>query len=210
MGVMALALFGAAGSLEFWPGWVYLGVFSGCTLLITGYLFRYDRELLAGRVKFGPVSETQKSQQLIQSLASLLFVGVYVAAGLDYRFGWSHLPAALVWVGEVFVVLGFAIVLLVFRENSFTRSTVEVTEQQRVVSTGPYRLVRHPMYSGAGLMLLFSPLALGSWVALPLPLLLMLVIVARLLEEEKLLRRDLPGYNEYCSKVRHRLLPFVW
>lgn len=210
VGVMGLALFGSAGSLGFRRGWVYLGVFAGCSLLITGYLLAYDRELLAGRVKAGPVSETQRNQKLIQSLASVLFVGVYVASGLDFRFGWSHVPPALGWVGDAGAALGFAFVFLVFRENSFTRATVEVPEQQHVVSTGPYRFVRHPMYAGAGVMLLFSPLALGSWVALPLPVLLMLVIVARLLDEEKLLRKELAGYDDYCRKVRYRLVPLVW
>ena len=116
--VLAFALFGLAGSLSFWQAWVYLAVFSACTALITAYLIKYDRRLLASRVKAGPTAETQKSQQIIQSLASLFFVGLFIVAGLDFRFHWSAVPPVASLISDGLVVLGFVIVFLVFRENS--------------------------------------------------------------------------------------------
>lgn len=208
--VLALALFLSAGSLNFWQAWVYLAVFGVCTLLITLYLMKYDQTLLASRVKAGPVAETQKSQQIIQSLASLFFIGLFIVPGLDDRFHWSHVPPALSLISDGFVALGFLIVFLVFRENSYTSAIIEVSKEQRVITTGPYRIVRHPMYAGASLLLIFSPLALGSWVALPFPLPLILVVAIRLLEEEKFLSANLSGYEAYRQQVRYRLVPFVW
>jgi protein-S-isoprenylcysteine O-methyltransferase Ste14 len=208
--VLGLALFLSAGSLGFWQAWVYLGVFGGCTILISSYLFRRDPRLLASRVQAGPTAETQRSQQVIQSLASLFFIAIFVVAGLDFRFHWSHTPPVLSLVSDGFVALGFFIVFLVFRENTYTSAVIEVAEEQKVISSGPYSLVRHPMYSGAILLLVFTPLALGSWVGLPFPLPLIVVVIARLLEEEKYLSAKLPGYAAYRSKVRYHLIPFIW
>ena len=208
--VMALALFVSAGSLDFWQAWVFLAVWAVCVILITAYLVKYDRRLLAGRVKAGPVAEVQKGQQIIQSLASLFFIGLFIVPGLDYRFQWSDVPPVVSWVSEAFVALGFFIVFLVFRENSYTSAIIEVSDEQQVITSGPYSVVRHPMYAGAALLLLFAPLALGSWVALLCPLPLILVVAVRLLEEEKYLLANLSGYEAYRQKVRYRLIPFIW
>lgn len=210
MVILALALFLPAGSLIFWQAWVYLVVWALCVIAITGYLIKNDRELLAGRVKAGPVAETQKSQQIIQSLASLFFIGLFVVPGLDYRFGWSHVPPILSVIADGVVALGFYIVFLTFKENSYTRATIEVSAGQHVITSGPYRFVRHPMYAGALLLLLATPIALGSWVALPLVIPMIFVIAVRLLDEEKFLAQQLAGYAEYCRKVRYHLLPYVW
>jgi protein-S-isoprenylcysteine O-methyltransferase Ste14 len=207
---LALALFLSAGSLEFWQAWVFLTVWTGCVVLITAYLIHVDPQLLARRVRAGPTAEPQKRQQVIQGVASLFFIGLFVVPGLDFRFHWSIVPPAVSWIANGFVVLGFFIVFLVFRENSYTSAVIEVTNEQRVIATGPYRVVRHPMYAGAMLLLLVTPLALGSWVALPFPLPLILVVVIRLLEEEKFLLANLNGYAAYCQKVRYRLVPFIW
>jgi protein-S-isoprenylcysteine O-methyltransferase Ste14 len=208
--VLGLALFLPAGTLSYWQAWMYLAVFAGCTILITAYLIKNDRELLAGRVQAGPVAETQRSQQIIQSLASLFFIGLYIVSGLDFRFGWSNMSPVVSLISAGIVALGFYFVFLVFRENSFTRATVEVSAGQKVISSGPYAIVRHPMYAGAMLLVVFTPLALGSWVAVPFSIPLILVIVARLLDEEKYLRANLSGYEEYCRKVPHHLVPFIW
>jgi protein-S-isoprenylcysteine O-methyltransferase Ste14 len=173
-------------------------------------LIKCDQRLLAGRVKAGPVAEVQKGQQIIQSLASLFFIGLFIVPGLDYRFHWSAVPAVVSWVSEGFVALGFFIVFLVFRENSYTSAIIEVSDEQRVITSGPYSVVRHPMYAGASLLLLFAPLALGSWVALLCPLPLILVVAVRLIEEEKYLMANLSGYEAYRQKVRYRLIPFIW
>ena len=208
--VLALALFGSAGSFGFWQAWVYLAVFAACTLVITAYLLKHDQRLLASRVKAGPIAETQKSQQIIQSLAGLFFIGLFVVSGLDHRFQWSDVPPAASWIADGFVALGFYVVFLVFRENSYTSAIIEVSTEQRVITSGPYRVVRHPMYAGAALLLLFTPLALGSWVAIPFPLPLILVVAVRLLEEEKYLLVNLSGYEEYRQQVCYRLIPFIW
>ena len=208
--VLALALFLPAGSLRFWQAWVYLADFAGCTILITAYLMRNDRELLARRVRGGPTAETQKSQQVIQGLASLFFIALYIVPGLDYRFHWSYVAPVVSWVADAFVALGFYIVFLVFRENSYTSATIEVSGEQQVISSGPYAVVRHPMYAGAFLLLLATPLALGSWVSIPLPIPVILVIIVRLLDEEKFLSANLSGYEVYRQKVRYRLLPYIW
>ncbi len=207
---LALALFLSAGSLRYWQAWLYLAVWTVCVVLITSYLVKYDPKLLARRVQAGPTAETQKSQKVIQSLASLFFIGIFIVPGLDYRFHWSVVPPVASWISDGFVVLGFFLVFLVFRENSFTSATIQVSNEQKVISTGPYSAVRHPMYAGALLLLLFTPLALGSWAAIPFPLPLILAIVVRLLEEEKFLQANLNGYEVYRQKVRYRLVPFIW
>lgn len=208
--VLALALFIPAGSLSFWQAWVYLTDWAVCVILITLYLVKNDRELLAGRVQAGPVAETQKNQKIIQSLASLCFIALFIVPGLDYRFGWSNVPPIVSLSADAFVALGFLIVFLTFRENSYTRATIEVSAGQKVITSGPYRFVRHPMYAGASLLLIFTPLALASWMAEIFALLLILVVAARLLDEENLLQRDLTGYAEYCQTVRYHLIPYVW
>lgn len=208
--MLALALFLSAASVNYWQAWVYLAVFALCTILITTYLFKYDQQLLASRVKAGPTTEIQKSQQIIQSLASLFFIALFIVPGLDFRYQWSTVPAGVSLISDAVVALGFFIVFLVFRENSYTSAIIEVSAEQKVITSGPYRLVRHPMYAGAMLLLLATPLALGSWVALPCPIPLLLVIVVRLLEEEKFLLANLSGYEAYCQQVRYRLVPFVW
>ena len=208
--VLGLALFLSAGSLKFWQVWVYLAVFAACTILITLYLIKKDRELLAGRVQAGPIAETQRTQQIIQSLASLFFIGIFIVPGLDFRFGWSNVPPLMSLISDGFVAIGFYIVFLVFRENSYTRATIEVSAEQNVITSGPYAVVRHPMYAGAMLLLVFTPIALGSWAGVPISILLILIIVARLLDEERFLKANLSGYEEYCQKVRYRLLPLIW
>jgi protein-S-isoprenylcysteine O-methyltransferase Ste14 len=208
--VLALALFLPAGSLNFWQAWLFLAVWTVCVALITAYLVKNDPRLLASRVQVGPAAETQKSQQVIQSLASLFFIGIFIVPGLDFRYGWSQVPAAVSVISDGFVALGFFIVFLVFRENTYTSAVIEVADQQKVITSGPYSVVRHPMYAGAILLLLFAPLALGSWVAIPFPLPLILTVAVRAREEEKFLAADLSGYEEYRQKVRYRLIPYIW
>ena len=150
------------------------------------------------------------AQKAIIRWAQLVVFASLLIPGLDFRFGWSHIPLWLTILSQLFVLAGYLIALWVMKENSFASRTVQIEDGQRVISTGPYRLVRHPMYSGAVLMLLFTPLALGSWLALPGYLLVIPLIVLRLLNEENMLRRDLPGYSDYCLRTRSRLLPLLW
>ena len=208
--MMAAALFLPAGSTRFWQAWIYLAVFSGCSILITVYLAIRDKELLAGRVYAGPAAESRPSQRIIQGLASLLFIAILVVPGLDFHFSWSHVPAALSLVADLVAVLCFLVIFLTFRENRFSRGTIAVSAGQKVIATGPYVVVRHPLYAGALLLLLVTPIALGSWVGLALFVPFIAVIVVRIRDEEALLRAKLDGYVAYRAKVRYRVMPFVW
>ncbi len=208
--VLAVILFVSAGSTAYWQAWLYLAVWTICTLLVTAYLIKYDQNLLASRTQAGPANETQKTQQVIQSLATVFFIGLFVVPGLDYRFHWSTVPAWLSVVALGMVAFGFFIVFLVFRENTYTSATIEVAKDQTVITSGPYSVVRHPMYAGASLLLLFTPLALGSYIAISFCIPLILTVAVRAIEEEKFLRANLDGYAAYCRKVAHRMVPLVW
>ncbi len=208
--VLALAIFLPAGSLHYWQAWVYLADFAVCTVLITVYLAIYSPTLLASRVQAGPIAERQRSQQIIQLLASLCFLGLYIVPGLDFRFHWSSVPPSISLVADGVAALGFVLVFLVFKENRYTSATIEVAQAQTVISTGPYRVIRHPMYTGALVLLCATPPALGSWVALACLAPMILVIVARLREEETYLVEHLPGYAAYRAQVRFRLVPHLW
>jgi protein-S-isoprenylcysteine O-methyltransferase Ste14 len=208
--LLGAALFVPAWTLNFWQGWVYLSIFAVASALITAYLWKYDRKLLESRVKAGPRAEVEKSQKLIQLFASLVFIGTLVLPSLDRRYLWSHVPLVFVIVGGALVTFGFLAVFIVYKENTFTSATIEVAPNQRVISTGPYGVVRHPMYAGALVMLFATPLALGSWWGLVMFIPMTLVIVLRLLDEERFLQKSLPGYTEYCERIRFRLVPHIW
>ncbi len=208
--VMWLVLFLPAWTLDFFQAWLFWLTFSISTIIITVYLLKKDIKLLEFRTKAGPTSETQKSQKIIQIFASIFFILLLILPGVDHRYHWSNIPLYLIIIGDIFVLLGFIIVFLVFKENSFASGIIETDKEQKVITTGPYRIVRHPMYTGGLLLLLFTPLALGSYWALIFALLLFVIIVIRLRYEEKFLMKNLSGYKEYCEKTRHRLIPFIW
>jgi protein-S-isoprenylcysteine O-methyltransferase Ste14 len=208
--VMGLMLFAPAGTLRWVAGWVFLSVFFGSSLAITIYLARKDPALLRRRTQAGPLAEKERSQKIIQGLAGISFLATIVLPSLDHRFGWSHVPLPVVVAGDAFVVVGFLIVFLVFRANTFTSSVIEVATEQRVIDTGPYAVVRHPMYAGALVLLAGMPLALGSLVGLATFPPFVAIIVLRLLDEERFLLGHLPGYAAYRQKTRHRLVPHVW
>jgi protein-S-isoprenylcysteine O-methyltransferase Ste14 len=207
---LGLFLFAPAWTLDFPQAWIYIFVFTISAALITAYLWKYDRKLLERRVRAGPRAEEVKAQKLIQLLAAAAFIGILVLPSLDHRFEWSEVPVPMVVAGDVLVALGFAVVFAVFRENTFTAATIEVALDQHVISTGPYAIVRHPMYVGALVMLFGTPLALGSWWGLLMFVPMTLVIALRLLDEEKFLIQNLNGYTEYRNSVRYRLIPFIW
>jgi protein-S-isoprenylcysteine O-methyltransferase Ste14 len=210
MGVMGVVLFLAAGTWRYLPGWIFLAEFSGCALAVTIYLMRRDPALLERRVQAGPVAERRTGQKVIQTLASLAFLSILLVPALDRRFAWSRVPVPIVALGELLVAAGFLIVFVVFRENSFASAKIEVVQEQRVIETGPYARVRHPMYAGALLLLAGVPLALGSFVGLLVLGPFAAIIVWRLLDEERVLTTQLPGYAAYARKVRFRLIPGLW
>jgi protein-S-isoprenylcysteine O-methyltransferase Ste14 len=208
--VMGALLFGAAGTLRYWPAWVYLAVFFGASSYATLDLIKRDPALLDRRMRGGPMAEKEPRQRLIMSFVSFGFVSLLVLPALAHRYGWSRAPIAVVLGGDVLVAVGVYFIVLVYRENTFSAATVEIMEGQTVVSTGPYAIVRHPMYASALLHLIGTPLALGSaWGLVGLAAMLP-ALIWRLLDEERLLARGLPGYVEYQGRVRHRLVPFVW
>ena len=205
--VLALVLFLTAGSLTYWQAWVYLGVLFVPLALVVNYFLKRDPAFLERRMR---VHEREGTQKRIQAFGSILFFLGFLIPGLDYRYGWSIVPIPLVLAADAVVFLGYFFIFLVFRENSYASRIVEVEAGQRVITTGPYALIRHPMYLGIILMFLATPLALGSWCSLPIFLLLPISLVFRIRNEEDVLVRQLPGYAEYCEEVRYRLLPLVW
>jgi len=208
--ILAVFLFLPAWTFRYWQAWIFLAVFSVCALATSLYVMKNDPKLLERRMRAGPGDEKERSQQIIQLVATFAFIALIVFPPLDHRLAWSTVPSFAVIAGDGLVALGFLIIFFVLRENSFASGVIEVDAGQRVVATGPYALVRHPMYSGALVMLLGVPLALGSRWGLLLVIPITLVIVWRLLDEEAFLAERLQGYPEYQARVRHRLVPGVW
>jgi protein-S-isoprenylcysteine O-methyltransferase Ste14 len=161
--VMGLLLFVPAGTVHYWQAWVYLALFAGASILTTLDLMRHDRALLERRMRGGPTAEKRPAQRLIMLWTSLGFIALLVVPALDFRCGWSAVPLGGVVAGDLLVMLGFAGIARVYRENTFTSATIEVAAGQKVIATGPYAPVRHPMYASALLYLLGTPLALGSY-----------------------------------------------
>lgn len=207
---LAVAIFAAASTLAFWQAWVFLAVFNGASAVITVDLACNDRALLRRRIGGGPWREIDPIQRKITVLISAGFIALIVTPALGHRFGWLPAPAWVAIAGDVLIAVGFAIVFMVFRENSFTAATIQVAESQHVITTGPYGLVRHPMYSGALFYLLGTALALGSFAGLIPFAALLPALIWRLTAEERLLAAQLPGYAEYRSRVVWRLVPGVY
>jgi protein-S-isoprenylcysteine O-methyltransferase Ste14 len=216
LGLFALSLciagllFAPAWTIHYWQAWVFLAVFFISVLAITIYLMKRDPSLLERRIYAGPTAEKQLGQKKAQSVLQLAFLVIPALSAIDHRIGWSKVPVGVVALGDFLVVLGLFIVFLVFRENTFTSAIIDIYAGQKVISTGPYAIVRHPMYAGVLLMLIGEPLALGSSWALLAVIPLMLGIVWRLIQEEQFLLTNLPGYVDYRGRVRYRLVPLVW
>ncbi len=210
LAAIGILVFVPAGTFAYWQGWLFIVVFALSTNLIGVYLARNDPALLARRLKFGPQAETRPIQRVVVALAFIAFYALPAVSALDHRLGWSKVPGWMSVFGAFLVALGLVIDLLVFRQNSFGSSTIETMEGQRVISDGPYALVRHPMYVGALVMLLGVPIALGSYWGLVFVIAFVPILALRILDEETMLLRELDGYVEYTQKVRYRLMPGVW
>lgn len=203
-------LFWPAGTFDYWQAWVFLAVFIATTIVPSVYLAIRHPDALARRMKAGPTAETRPAQRIIMALTLTLVVATFVLSALDHRFGWSDVPVWLVIVGNVLVAIGLSMAQLVVVQNNYAAATVRVEADQPLVSTGLYGWVRHPMYTGAAIMMIGTPPALDSlWgllgVAASAP-----VIAARIRDEEQMLIDELAGYRDYRDKVRFRLIPHVW
>jgi protein-S-isoprenylcysteine O-methyltransferase Ste14 len=200
------------GTWHYWQGWMFFGVNLIVAMVFCTYFYRYNRELLARRLLR---KEKVIAQRFIMFLMKIVSVAFYVLCGLDNRLGWSQTCLTPVpWWLTVLALLGYAgcylLFIPVFNANRFAASVIQTEAGQTVADQGPYRLVRHPMYAVSLAVWFWLPLALGSFIALPVAALMAPVIVLRLLNEEKVLQRDLPGYSEYCRRTPYRLIPFVW
>lgn len=196
-----------AGTAAFWQVWVYVGILFGAMTLVFIYLLNKDPELLERRMR---TREKEAEQRLIIKLGSLCYLLVFLIPGFDRRFGWSDVPVAAVVVADILVLLGYGLFVRVLRVNSYASRVVEVEKGQQVITTGPYAIVRHPMYVAIIVMFVSTPVALGSWWAMLPALLLIIVLIARIRNEEEVLSRELAGYSEYAQRTRFRLIPDVW
>ncbi|CDP89868.1 MULTISPECIES: methyltransferase family protein [Mycolicibacterium] len=210
LAVFAVLVFAPAGTLDYWQGWAFIAVFAVVTTLPSIYLAVNDPAALRRRMQAGPTAETRPVQKFASTTAFVLLAAIIAVAALDYRLGWSSVPGGLSVLGDVLVAIGLGIAMLVVIQNSYAAANVKVEAGQAVVSTGLYGLVRHPMYVGNVIMMIGIPPALGSYWALLLVIPALALLGVRILDEEKMLRAELEGYDAYTREVRYRLLPFVW
>jgi len=200
-------LFLPAGTLRFWEAWLYIVLLFVPVAIVGVVLFIKDPQLLERRLR---TQERRAPQKKIIAVSSLVLLSIYLIPGFDRRYGWSTVPPTLVFVADMLVLLGYLLFVLTIKENRYASRVIEVQENQVAISTGPYAIVRHPMYLAIIVLFTLTPLALGSYWALIPALFFPLILAARIANEEQLLRHSLTGYAEYCRKVRYRLLPFIW
>jgi protein-S-isoprenylcysteine O-methyltransferase Ste14 len=205
--VMLIVIFLPAGTFNYWEGWAYFFSLMIPMVFVFNYLIKNDRGLLERRMKF---REKEKEQSLIVTLSYPVILLAFILPGLDHRFGWSHVPPIVVILALFCFLVGYGLFFMVLRQNSYASRVIEVAEDQKVISTGMYGIVRHPMYMSTLIIYLFSPLALGSYWAVIPALFIIPVLAARIMNEEKVLRNNLPGYEEYMQKVKYRFIPKGW
>ena len=205
--LISVLLFLPAGTVDYPGGWLLMGVLFIPMFLAGLVMMAKNPDLLRSRLK---AKEKEKEQDMVIKLSGLMFLTGFILAGLDFRFGWSNLPFTVNYVGAALFLLAYALYAEVLRENTWLSRTIEVQENQTVVSTGLYGIVRHPMYAVTLLLFLSMPLVLGSIPALLVFLCYPFLIAKRIRNEEEVLSKDLPGYTEYLQKVRWRLIPYIW
>ncbi|NCA99218.1 MAG: isoprenylcysteine carboxylmethyltransferase family protein [Clostridia bacterium] len=205
--VLGVLIFLPAGTLQFFNGWLFLITLYALMSVTLIYLLRTNPDLLRKRLQ---LKERQTQQKSLMKFTAIFFLLAYTLPGFDYRFGWSHVPLWLVILAEIIMILGYAMFVEVMRENSYASRIIEIQEGQKLIETGLYGIIRHPMYAASLLIYLASPFVLGSYyMAIPI-LLLPMILVIRIQNEEKLLLKELPGYEAYRDKVRYRLIPGLW
>jgi protein-S-isoprenylcysteine O-methyltransferase Ste14 len=196
-----------AGTFDYWQVYLYFGVLLIPMIFVLRYFMKNDPCFLERRTK---ISEKEKEQKLIQWLNLPIFIAAFIIPGLDRRFGWSDVPPEFIIASVAVILGGYIIIFMVFRQNSYASRIIEIDQEQKVITTGLYSIIRHPMYIGVLIMYMPTPLALGSyWGLIPMSL-LPVALAFRIINEEKVLRENLPGYIEYCQKTRYRLIPYIW
>lgn len=208
--VFGSMLFLAAGTFDYWQGWVFLIVFALSSWIPSIYLLRTNPAAVQRRMRGGPAAETRKVQKFVMGGLWFSLAGAIVVSGLDRRFGWSHVPTAICVLGDVLVAIGLGVAMLALIQNSYAAATIRVEADQTLAARGLYRLVRHPMYTGNVIMIVGIPLALGSYWGLVFVVTGLLALTSRIRDEERLLREELAGYREYTDEVRYRLVPLLW
>lgn len=208
--ILGAVLFLLAWAFYYWQAWTYLVIISLYEIITTIYFLRYNSKLIERRFNEGPTAEKYKSQKIIAFFIYLFTIIVFILSILDHRFNWSYVPYYLTIIADVIICIALILLFFVFKENTYLSATIGVEGQQKVIPTGPYKIVRHPMYAEALLFIIFTPLALGSLWGLCAGFSLVPIIIWRLTDEEKLLSKKLPGYKEYCKKTCYRLIPLIW
>jgi protein-S-isoprenylcysteine O-methyltransferase Ste14 len=202
-----LLLFLSAGTIYYWQGWFFIPLFSVPMIFIAFYLFRHSPELLKRRLD---VKEKKPKQGIIAKMFYVSICLVFLISGLDKRYNWSSVPTSFVIVSDILFLAGYSFLFFVFKENKYLAHTVIVEKNQQVVTTGPYSIVRHPMYLAELIMFIFAPIGLGSYWAISANILLIVVLAARILTEEQVLLQGLKGYGDYIHKTKYRLIPGIW
>jgi len=210
LAAFGLMLFLPAGTFQYWQAWVFLAVFALSTWIPSVYLMRTNPAALERRMHVGPLAETRTLQRIVIAVVFICFPAMFVVSAFDHRFGWSPVPATVCLIGDVLVAIGLGIAMLVVIQNGYAAANVTVEAEQKVVSTGLYGLVRHPMYTGNVILMIGVPLALGSYWGLVFVVPGLIVHVLRIGDEEQLLGQELNGYREYAQQVHYRLVPYVW
>jgi protein-S-isoprenylcysteine O-methyltransferase Ste14 len=205
--IISAILFIPAGSIKFWNAWLFMGVLFTPMLFVITYLIIRDPELLYKRMN---TNEKEKTQKNVVLLTSIVFLSAFIIAGLDYRFKWSSVPFLLAILSSLLVLIGYILFFMVMRQNTYASRVVEIQEKQKVIDSGLYGIIRHPMYFAAILMFMFMPLVLGSFYALFPLLIFPFQMSTRMKNEEEILEKGLDGYIEYKEKVRYKIIPFLW
>jgi protein-S-isoprenylcysteine O-methyltransferase Ste14 len=208
--VLGLLIFLPAWTILYWQGWIYLCMVSSSLLFMTGYFLKHDPALMERRINIGPKAEKKTSQKISQSVFSLLLILEILLSVIDHRHQLSHVPMLFMIIAYFMILVGMYIFYRVFNENSFASATIEVDKDQPVISTGPYSIVRHPMYAGAFFVFMFTPLALDSLYGMIPAAFILIILIFRTLDEENFLNKDLSGYPDYCKEVKFRLIPYIW
>jgi protein-S-isoprenylcysteine O-methyltransferase Ste14 len=208
--LFGLLLFLPAGTFDYWQAWVFIAAFVISTTVLTIYLLLTNPAILEGRMHAGPAAETRTAQKFASSVLFIVIAAVMVFSAFDHRFGWSAVPTVVTLAGDALVMVGLGIGSLVVLQNGYASANIKVELDQKVVSTGLYGLVRHPMYFGSLIFMVGIPLALDSYWGLLGIIPVAAVFAVRILDEERMLREELNGYSAYTREVKYRLVPHVW